>query len=931
MQSSIASSTSPSRARARASTALAALVIGYAAGLSAGLPPLAWAAGASACAASALTLTSFRRNPNEPEPDRADIPSDSPARKSIAPRRQHALNPSIASSTLLVLAWSMLAAAWCVFRAVDGGASAASHFARVIDPLADPVRVMVEGVVLDDPRQSPTSLDPLERFRRRSALGTCTVSLRAVQVSATRADRSENDKHEAARVMTPARGEIRVSLPGSTFSGAAGLAGFPCKAGDRVRLVGAFHAVRPAMNPGEDRWASDPTLAANQDGRVGSMVVPDVSLVNVLENEGAIDRAMSPLRRALADVHARAMSILDPGPGGGPADSRGPNAGGLSTGPTTNEEIEQHALARAFLLSLLLGEDPSGQREVSAMFSRAGLSHVLAISGVHVAVVVGVGLFLLRALREPGRIEPLIVAMLVLGYLVLVPAEAPVVRSGILAIVLTLARFAGRRYDALPLLLWASVALAIWRPLDVWSLGYQLSVGLSALLVWRSVEFGDRVFMPRLRGVVDERPWQVRLVAGATRGMVATTLLCAIVSMPLIWWHTGRVSLAAIPAALVVLPLVALLMHAGYAILIAGLVMVVAGGGASAAAEQLGTALLPLSSWCVKATAWFESLPGASLSMAAPSAAWAIAATLAALWLLLAARWRSARTWAVVLLVVAWGAAGSVIARGGTDGWGEDESFENTRTDRWSVQTLSLREGVCTLLQMDGRSVLFNAGAGEAWSGARTIERAMVSSGAESAGYVIVARPDLEHAGAVHALWRQGRLWTWAASELCRTSLSEETTPIPTLVRAMGPPAGIDGCDPLAWESLGNGAAVRFTMGTTRVLLATALTRPELRALLESSTDLRADVLELPHAMGVWRECKELVKQSGARVVIQTDPTHVARDPEWDSAKDGRVWIATSLVGSARVWRDDDGALRAEGFTASTRRNRESPSPGAGP
>lgn len=888
-------------ARARAATALGAIVIGYAAGLSLDVASMMWTTGACVCAGAAMAMT----------------------------WRGERAHSAFARQTLLALAWAMLAAAWCVFRAVDGSGSAASHFARAIDPLGDPVRVMVEGVVLDDPRQSPASLDPLERFRRRSAMGTCTVSLRAVQVSVAHA--GENDAHEAVRAMAPARGEIRVSLPGSTFSGTAGLGGFPCKAGDRVRLVGAFHAVRPAMSPGEDRWASDPVLAANQDGRVGSIVVPDVSLVKVLENDGVIDRAMAPLRRALADVRARAMSILDPGAGGGSTEARGSNADGSSTGSTTNEEIEQRALARAFLLSLLLGEDPSGEREVSAMFSRAGLSHVLAISGVHVAVVVGVGLFLLRAVREPGRIEPLIVAMLVLGYLVLVPAEAPVVRSGILAIALTLARFAGRRYDALPLLLWASVALAIWRPLDVWSLGYQLSVGLSALLVWRSVEFGDRVFMPRIRGVVDERPWQVRLVAGATRGMVATTLLCAIVSVPLIWWHTGRVSLAAIPAALVVLPLVAVLMHAGYAILIAGLVMVIAGGGASGIAQGLGAALLPLSHWCVSATAWFESLPGASLSMAAPSAAWAIAATLAALWVLLAARWRSARTWAAVLLVAAWGAAGSVIARGGTGGWGGEQRIESTRTDRWSVQSLALREGVCTLFRMDGRSVLFNAGAGEAWSGARTIERAMVSSGAESAEYVIVARPDLEHAGAIHALWRQGRVESWAALELCRKSMSDETTPLPTLVRAMGPAAGIDSCDPLAWEQLGDGAAVRFTMGETRVLLATALTRPELRTLLESSVDLRADVLELPHAMGVWRECKELVKRSGARVVIQTDPAHVARDPEWDSAKDGRAWIATSLVGSARVWRDDGGELRAEGFSASRPRNRGSLSPGAGP
>lgn len=900
-------------ARARAAIALGAMVIGYAAGLSAGVSALSWAIGAGACGATALATT--WRGSREEDADNSKGP---PGELGHARNLERCVR--VLRHALLIVAFAMLAAAWCVWRVVDPTLPA---FVRGMDAMGDARRVMIEGVVLDDPRQAPASLDPLERFRRRGAMGRCTLSLRAVQVSA--------DDSRGARVMTPAHGIVRVSVPGSTFSGAAGLGGFPCGAGDRVRLVGAFHAITPAMNPGEDRWAADPRLLANQDSRVGSMVVPDASLVSHVAHEGVVDRATAPLRRALADVRARAMAILDPGAGGGPSESRGTHAAGSPAGSTAIEEIEQRAMSRAFLLSLLLGEDPSGEREVAAMFARAGLSHVLAISGVHVAVVVAVGLFLLRAVREPGRIEPLIVALLVLGYLILVPAEAPVVRSGILAIVLTLARFAGRRYDALPLLLWASVALAVWRPLDVWSLGYQLSVGLSALLVWRSVEFGDRVFMPRIRGVVDERPWQVRMVAGAARGMVASTLLCAIVSVPIIWWHTGRVSLAAIPAALVVLPLVAVLMHAGYAILIAGLVMVIATGGASAAAEGLGAALLPLSHWCVRTTAWFEGLPGASVSIAAPSAAWAIAATLAALWILLAARWRSARTWAAVVMVVAWGAAGSVIARGGTGGWGGDEGFEKTRRDRWSVQTLALREGVCTIVKLDGRSVLFNAGAGEAWSGARTIERAMVSCGVESAEFVIVARPDLEHAGAVHALWRQGRVWTWAASGLCQRSMKEEATPLPALVRAIGDAAGIDGRDPMAWEQLGDGAAVRFRFDRTRVLLATGLTRPELRALLDSNADLRADVLELPHALGVWRECKELVKRSGARVVIQTDPAHVARDPEWESAREGRAWIATALEGSARIEPDEGGAIRAESFSASRSRTRRSPSPDAGP
>ena len=147
VQSSVVSSASAPRARARAFTALAALIIGYAAGLSTGLPSLAWAAGASVCAAAALALTWYPRSPHDRGPARAESPSRrlGPDSITLHHHRHQAPSRSVAPNTLLVLAWTMLAAAWCVFRAVDAGGSGESNFARAIDPLGDPLRVMVEG------------------------------------------------------------------------------------------------------------------------------------------------------------------------------------------------------------------------------------------------------------------------------------------------------------------------------------------------------------------------------------------------------------------------------------------------------------------------------------------------------------------------------------------------------------------------------------------------------------------------------------------------------------------------------------------------------------------------------------------------------------------------------------------------------------------
>src|SRR5205823_4667612 len=78
---------------------------------------------------------------------------------------------------------------------------------------------------------------------------------------------------------------------------------------------------------------------------------------------------------------------------------------------------------------------------------------------------------------------PAAVAVLVALYMLVLPAQAPILRAGILVLVLLIADASGRRYDRATLLGWIALALLIIRPLDAWSLGFQLSFGIVAALL----------------------------------------------------------------------------------------------------------------------------------------------------------------------------------------------------------------------------------------------------------------------------------------------------------------------------------------------------------------------------------------------------------------------------------------------------------------
>jgi hypothetical protein len=221
-------------------------------------------------------------------------------------------------------------------------------------------------------------------------------------------------------------------------------------AGERVRCRATIEPVEGPRNPGE----RDARVRAAQDRLIGHAHT-SVSLIDRL---GAAPGPAAAMLRASAWLRARADTAL------GDDRSRG----------------------AALVRSLILGEDdgPSGDlAPAREAFTRVGLSHVLAISGFHLVVLVWSVVVVLRLFGDRGAVEPLTVGALVVLYLLIVPAEAPVVRAGIMALAFLGADACGRRHDRLAVLGWVACGLLFWRPADAFSLGFQLSAGLTGTLL----------------------------------------------------------------------------------------------------------------------------------------------------------------------------------------------------------------------------------------------------------------------------------------------------------------------------------------------------------------------------------------------------------------------------------------------------------------
>jgi competence protein ComEC len=207
------------------------------------------------------------------------------------------------------------------------------------------------------------------------------------------------------------------------------------------------------------------------------------------------------------------------------------------------------ALARGFVL----GEDERIDAGTVEDFRRAGLSHLLAVSGQNVALLALLAMPLLAALGLPLKARLVWVLGAIAVYVPLAGAGASILRAGVMGGLSILATLAGRRASRLYALAIAVVVTLAIDPRLGADVGWQLSFAavLGILLLAPPVR---AAIVGRLGG----RGWRGMLAEGA-----AVTTAATLATAPLIAFHFESVSTATLLANLLALPAVAPAMWLG--------------------------------------------------------------------------------------------------------------------------------------------------------------------------------------------------------------------------------------------------------------------------------------------------------------------------------------------------------------------------------
>lgn len=335
----------------------------------------------------------------------------------------------------------------------------------------------------------------------------------------------------------------------------------PFRWGDRVRLFSRLRPVVPSGNAGIFDFAD--WLLRN--GMSAYAAADSPLAVEIISRPGGPFTLISSIKTAMEAVIVRHF--------GSP------------------EGVDQRG---ALLEAFILGNRGLLEAESIAPLRRAGLMHVIAISGFHVWALNLICIALLRLARVPNRASYLAAAAVTILYWGLAGGRASVTRAAVVALVFLAGKIWSRRSFSINSLAFAAFCILVVSPRDLSDAGFQLTFGAALGIVG---------LYPRLL------PWFRRF--GWAGQAVAVGIASQLAVLPLTAWHFQMINLQSVITTFLVFPLVTFAVLAGFLFLT---VLHLVPGVAELAAASLSLCFGLLSELAV----WFDRVLPFALRLPAP-------------------------------------------------------------------------------------------------------------------------------------------------------------------------------------------------------------------------------------------------------------------------------------------------------------------------
>ncbi|GAA3531256.1 competence protein ComEC [Aeromicrobium flavum] len=519
--------------------------------------------------------------------------------------------------------------------------------------------------------------------------------------------------------------------------------------------------------------------------------------------------------------------------------------------------------AAALVPALVAGDESRLTDQTRDAFARTGLTHLLAVSGANLTIVLGVVLLGLRALGATRRVLLVAGVLTVVAFVLVARPEPSVQRAAVMGSVALAGLLVGRAGAGLRALAWAVIVLLVLDPWLATRPGFVLSVSATAGIIVLAPPLARRL------------AWLPGPVATAVAVPIAAHLAC----LPVVASLSGEVSLVAVFANVVVAPAVAPATVAGLAAGLADLVVPAVGAVPGTVAWVAATVI-------VGVARIGASAPGAAVSW--PWPAWTLVpVAVIAGWCL----WRLARRPALAVGVT----LGLLLAvlRPPSPGWPPDGvvvvACDVGQGDGFVVPTAP------------GEAIVIDVGQEPA-----PIDRCLTSLGIDRIALLLFTHGDADHVEGWRGAVRGRRVDVLAdgpsggpdvpAGRRVRLLAGDRVTVRGVLLEVLWPREDAERVPAEARNDAS--VVVRATVRGRRVLFTGDLGEEAQRGVTRLHPDLAADVLKVAHhgSADHWPELVRRAAPAVALIGVGADNPHGHPAP---------AALATLADVGAAVWRTD--------------------------
>ncbi len=451
----------------------------------------------------------------------------------------------------------------------------------------DGLIVRIRGVVLTVPRQIPPPKSLFSRWQRGSWRTSFVMESTAIETTSG---------------WSNTVGRLRVSAYEPILD---------LEQGEIVELFGKLSTLMPPANPGAIDWST----YNRRQGILGRLTIKHRENIQrkslKLERPAHTNWLQSAIRLTRTRLHQLLVEDLDQ---------------------------DSAAASQASLLdAMVLGQRSRVDRQLNDVFIRAGCVHFLAVSGVHVAIVMLLVVFGCRLIGLHPRKTTWVLIVSVLAYAMLVEPRPSVWRACVMALLYCASRLLNRQRASLNWLAASAICICIVDPNAAFNVGFQLSfvavigvIYLGPAIASTARSLAEKIRHPLSRSDITETQnidheqgalvltdWRSTIKTDIVRtwhiatGAASVSIGAWFATLPLVLIHFQQIHPWGAISSIALFPLISMSMALGFVKLVMGVLswpfMILVNGPLG----LVNTLLL----WCVNG---FASLPYATVTAISP-------------------------------------------------------------------------------------------------------------------------------------------------------------------------------------------------------------------------------------------------------------------------------------------------------------------------